>query len=91
MNIFTMILALLFVIALMLGLAWIIKRVGFNSGGRNLLNPNPSMRILETLPLDSKRRLFLVDIAGKQKVFLLGMGSEQCLDIDVDVSKKGKK
>ena len=83
MNILTMALALLFVIALMVGMAWLVKKIGFSNGGQSLLNPNPAMKVIETLSLDSKRRLFLVDIAGVKKVLLLGMGTEQCLDIDV--------
>ncbi len=64
--------ALLLVIALILALAWIARRLGVmgrftTTGGKRRL------AIVEVLPLDAKRRLVLVKRDGTEHLVLLGI------------------
>ncbi|HUK60768.1 MAG TPA: flagellar biosynthetic protein FliO [Stellaceae bacterium] len=67
--------ALLIVIALILALAWIARRLGVmgrltTSGGKRRL------AIVEVLPLDAKRRLVLVKRDDAEHLVLLGMNGD---------------
>jgi flagellar protein FliO/FliZ len=57
---------LLFILGLILALAWFVKRIG--QGG---MTANNHLRILASLPLGTRERLALVDVGGKQ--ILLGL------------------
>jgi flagellar protein FliO/FliZ len=64
-------LALVFVLALIAGAAWLARRFGLGgrlaaAGGRRRL------AILEVLPLDAKRRLVLLRRDGAEHLILLG-------------------
>jgi flagellar protein FliO/FliZ len=67
--------ALLIVLALILALAWIARRLGFMgrlaaTGGKRRL------AIVEVLPLDAKRRLVLVRRDGTEHLVLMGVTSD---------------
>lgn len=57
---------LLFILGLILALAWFVKRIG--QGG---MTANNHLRIVASLPLGTRERLALVDVGGKQ--ILLGL------------------
>lgn len=57
---------LLFILGLILALAWFVKRIG--QGG---ITANNHLRIVASLPLGTRERLALVDVGGKQ--ILLGL------------------
>lgn len=64
--------ALLLVVGLIFGLAWVARRLGLmgrlaTAGGRRRL------AIVEVLPLDSKRRLVLLRRDGTEHLVLLGL------------------
>jgi flagellar protein FliO/FliZ len=64
--------ALLLVVGLILGLAWVARRLGLmgrlaTAGGKRRL------AIVEVLPLDSKRRLVLLRRDGAEHLVLLGL------------------
>jgi flagellar protein FliO/FliZ len=64
--------ALLLVVGLILGLAWVARRLGVmgrlaNSGGRRRL------AVVEVLALDGKRRLVLLRRDGAEHLVLLGL------------------
>jgi len=61
---------LIFIVVLIYGLSWFVKR--FSQGG---FMQNPSMKIVSTMPLGTRERLLLVDIGGKQ--LLLGVTATQ--------------
>lgn len=78
------IVALLFVIALIMAVAWVMRRVGF--GG---LAPSPSRRqrrlgVVEVLPLDGKRRLVLVRRDGREHLLLLSAFGDLVVDGPAD-------
>lgn len=63
LNVFV---GLLFILGLILALAWFVKRIG--QGG---ITANNHLRIVASLPLGTRERLALVDVGGKQ--ILLGL------------------
>jgi flagellar protein FliO/FliZ len=72
-------LALLFVIALIAGCAWIARRFGFAGrfaapGGKRRLG------IIEVLPLDGRRRLVLLRRDNVEHLVLLGMQNDLVIE-----------
>jgi flagellar biosynthetic protein FliO len=63
--------ALLFVLGLMIAVAWGIKKLGILEGS-TFLNPMPpkNIKLLEQSAIDTKRRIIIVQI-GQQKYALL--------------------
>ncbi|HCK32498.1 MAG: flagellar biosynthetic protein FliO [Micavibrio sp.] len=89
MDILLMIAALIFVLALMLGLAWGVQRLGLTNG-QNFLNPHPAknMQIIEQLSVDHKRRLILVEVGKKKHLILTGPHGDTLIDNDVAIKAK---
>ncbi|WP_111640545.1 flagellar biosynthetic protein FliO [Marinimicrobium alkaliphilum] len=58
------------IVLLILGLAWLVRRLG--QGG---LMHNPHMKVLATMPMGTRERLMVVDVAGQQ--LLLGVTATQ--------------
>lgn len=75
--------ALIFVLALMGLLAFVLKRYGAGSA----LIPGSGKRrlkILETLPLDSRRRAILIARDEKQHLVILGPNGETVIESGID-------
>ena len=71
-------LSLVFVLALMGGLSLLLKRFG---QGRHALPPKKRrLKIIEMLPLDSKRRLVIIERDDKQHLVLLGANNETVIE-----------
>ena len=66
----TLLLGLLFVLAIIVGCAWLIKRMGGISG----TNSN-TIKVLSVMSVGSRERLALVDVGGQQ--LLLGVTPQQ--------------
>ena len=66
----TLLLGLLFVLAIIVGCAWLIKRMGGISGA----NTN-TIKVLSVTSVGSRERLALVDVGGQQ--LLLGVTPQQ--------------
>lgn len=82
-----MIAALVFVIALMGGLAIVLKKLGLSgppvpSGGRKRL------RVVESVPLDARRRLVLVQCDDSQHLVILGPGGETVIKTDIPANDR---
>lgn len=76
--------AMAFVVALMGGLAFVMKKLGLSD---NPSSPSPKKRrlqIAESLALDSRRRLVLVQRDEKQHLVILGPNSETVIEHDID-------
>ncbi len=74
-------LAMIFVLILMGGLALILKMVG---GGRHIpMAKNKRLKIVEILPLDHKRRAVLIQRDDKQHLVLLGQNSESVVETNI--------
>lgn len=63
--------AFIFVIALMLGLAWAVRRAGL-AGPILRQGQKRRLAVVETLPVDHRRRLALVRCDGEEHLLLLG-------------------
>jgi flagellar protein FliO/FliZ len=76
-------LALVAVLALIAGTAWLAKRFGL-SGTR--LGPRRKRRvsIAEILPLDGRRRLVLIQRDGIQHLLLIGGGSDIVIEKGIE-------
>ncbi|QEY15203.1 flagellar biosynthetic protein FliO [Cellvibrio sp. KY-GH-1] len=59
-------LGLMFILALIFGISWFVKRFG-----QGTFSGNTHMRVLATLPLGTRERIVLIDAAGQQ--LLLGI------------------
>lgn len=66
--------ALVFVLALMGGLALVLKKLGISQGGPG--RAGKSMRVIETLPLDSRRKAVILERENKRHLVILGGGSD---------------
>ena len=76
--------ALAFIVALMGGFAFILKKLGLSD---NPSGPSPKKRrlkIIESLPLDSRRRLVLLARDDKQHLVILGTSSETVIETDIE-------
>jgi flagellar protein FliO/FliZ len=64
-----MVSGLIFLLVLVLGAAWLIKR----AGGMPALRGNSSMKIVAALSLGPRERVVLIEVGGQQ--WLLGVGN----------------
>ena len=72
---FQFVLALAFVLALIVALAYVVRRLGL--GGRFVVTGGKRrLAIVEVLPLDAKRRLVLLRRDGVEHLVLLGAASD---------------
>ena len=78
--------ALALVIALILGLAWILRRSGFAPMVRTPRGKR-RLEVLEVLPLDPKRRLALVRCDAKAHLLLLGADGDLVVATDLDAPR----
>jgi len=67
--------SLVFVLGLIAGAAWITRRFGA-AGGAMLGRNKRRLGLVETLPLDNRRRLLLVRRDGVEHLLLIGGGSD---------------
>lgn len=84
MDIPRLIAALTFVLALMGLLAFALKRYGASGGTLMLAPKNRRLKILETLPLDSRRRAVLIARDEKQHLVILGPNGETVVESGID-------
>ena len=73
--------SLLFVIGLIGGLALLAKRFGLGNRGPISKSKTKRLSILETLPLDPKRRGILIKCDDQEHMVLIGPNNEQALSI----------
>ncbi len=78
-QLFRAIAALVFVVALMGGLAILLKRLGF-SGAVQVKTGKKRLKLIETLPLDARRKLAIVERDNVQHLILLGGNDETVIE-----------
>lgn len=82
-QIFQLILSLGVVVALMAGLAYLMKRLGLAHA--QPVNKSPKrLKIIESQALDARRRLVLVQCDDKQHLVLLGANGETVVKTDIE-------
>ena len=78
-NYFKFVLALLFVLGLIGGFAIIAKRAGLGNRGPMVRNKSKRLSIIETMALDPKRRVVLMQFDNIEHLLLLGTNNEQII------------
>lgn len=74
--------AMAVVIALMGGLSLILKKIGM-PGTPNTPGHKRRLRIVESLPLDARRRAVLIQCDDKQHLVILGASGETVVKTDI--------
>ena len=78
-NYFKFVLALLFVLGLIGGFAIIAKRAGLGNRGPIVRGKSKRLSIIETMVLDPKRRVVLIQCDNSENILLLGPNNEQVI------------
>ena len=89
-QILRLIAAMVFVLALMGGLALLLKKLGL-SGNPDIPQKKRRLKLIEALPLDSRRRAVLIQRDDKQHLVILGPNSETVVETDIKPPKDDKK
>jgi len=77
--------ALLFVLALMAGLALLLKKMGI--AGPALVTPNKRrLKVIENLAVDSRRRIILIQRDDKEHLLLLGQNNDIVIEQNITLS-----
>jgi len=71
--------ALVFVLGLIFAAAWGAKRLGMGGGRFGAAGPR-RLSVVETLPIDGRRRLMLVRRDGTEHLLLLGASGETVVE-----------
>ena len=81
--------ALIFVLALMGGLAYILKRVGWGQGRISPLGQKNKKRlkIVEILPIDARRKAVILQRDNTQHLVLLSSTGETVLETNIKAPK----
>lgn len=80
--------ALIFVLALMGGLALLLKRLGLSSSA-SFTTGKKRLKMVESMPLDARRRLVIVSCDGKEHLVILGGTTETVLDKNIQTNDSG--
>lgn len=77
--------ALVLVLSLMGGLAFVMKRLGL--GRHAAISPaKKRLKILEILPLDARRRLVLLQRDNRQHLVILGPSGETVIESNIEAT-----
>ena len=74
--------AMAFVLSLMGGLAFVLKRIGLSTGVA-ASHGKRRLKVIESLALDSKHRAMLLQRDDKQHLVILGPNSETLVETDI--------
>ena len=75
--------ALIFVLSLMGGLAYVLKRVGYGHGGM-VASKHRRLKIIETLPIDAKHKAVLLGCDDKEHLVLLNVNGDTVITTDIE-------
>ncbi len=78
--------ALLFVLGLIGGAALLAKRAGLGNRGPVVKGRGKRLTIVETMPLDPKRRVILIRRDDKEHLLLLGSTGEQVIESGLEAA-----
>ncbi len=80
-----LVIALVIVLSLMGGLALLLKKLGLAEKSPSLRNSKRRLRLVESLPLDARRRLVLLECDDKQHLVVLGATGETLIKSDIPI------
>ncbi len=78
-----LIIALFIVFLLMGGLAFILKKLGLATNSTIKSGEKKRLKIVETIPLDARRRLTILKCDDKEHLVILGANSETVIDKNI--------
>lgn len=78
-----MLLALLFVIGLMGGLALLLKRLGLSGAVDTVGKGDKRLKIIEALPMDAKRKLVLIQRDDVQHLLIISTNEETVIETGI--------
>lgn len=79
-----LIIALAIVLGLMGGLSLLLKKLGLSTQAAIKSGKDKRLEIVESLPLDARRRLAIVKCDEKEHLIVLGANSELLIDKNID-------
>lgn len=79
------IVVLIFVIGLILGFAWIMKRFGFGGSLQGALGRKRRLATIESAALDNRHRIFLVRRDDVEHLVLVGPNTSQVIERGIPV------
>ena len=74
--------ALILVLSMMGGLAFILKKLGLDRGG-NLMSGKRRLKLVEILSLDTKNKVALIQCDDKQHLVLLNINGTSIIDNNI--------
>ena len=80
-----LIFALAIVLSLMGGLAFVLKKLGLAEKAPSMRGSKRRLKFVESLPLDARRRLVLLECDDKQHLVILGAASEMLIKSDIPI------
>lgn len=81
------VIAFIFVLSLMGGLAFLLKRFGLGQAG--IISPkNKRLKIIEVMPIDSKHKAVLLQRDETQHLVLFGANSDTVVETNIKASKE---
>jgi flagellar protein FliO/FliZ len=82
--------AMIFVLSLMGGLAYVLKRLGFTQGGITTTK-NKRLKIVEVLPLDARRKAMILQRDDTQHLVLLSASGETIVETNIEAPQDNLK
>lgn len=82
-QIFKLIAALVFVVSLMGGLALVLKRLGLSGAAPASQGKEKRLKVIESLALDPRRRLLIIQRDNAQHLILLGGSGETVIETGI--------
>ena len=83
-QILRLVMALGVVLLLMGALTLIMKKLGLSTNSSIKSGNKRRLKVIESLPLDARRRLVIVQCDDKEHLVILGSNSECVVDSDID-------
>lgn len=79
------VLALILVLGLIMGMAWLLRRYGLGEGGRSPLGRKKRLTTVESAVVDARHRLVLVRRDDTEHLLMVGPGDSLVVERDIAV------
>lgn len=77
------VLALILVVGIILGLAWLLRRYGLGDGAQNALGRKKRLSTIESTTIDARHRLVLVRRDQTEHLLLIGHGDSLVVESSI--------